>query len=81
MYGFRGEDNVILNLIAATRLKKLGTGSYLPLCTRLDTEETTWWIFGTGMLSHSCLLGDSSCSDGLLRQIFHFMMCQMLLLG
>ncbi len=49
------------------------------VCKRLGSEETSCWSFERGMLSHSCLTYDSSCSTvlGLLCQIFCFMIGQM----
>ena len=35
------------------------------VCKHLGTEETSCWTSGRGMLSHSCLMEDSSCSAAL----------------
>ena len=77
------QDQLILNLMASTCLKKVGTGSCFPLCgissfnnicKHLGAEETSCWSFGRGTLSHSCLKEDSSCSaiPGLLWFYFVF---------
>lgn len=49
------------------------------LCKHLATEETSW-IFGRGILSHSCLMEESICST-ILCWIFHFVMHQMFSVG
>ncbi len=79
--------------MASTHLKKVGTRPCLPLCgipssfitvcKRLGTEETSCSSLGIGMLSHSCLIQASSCSTvlGLLCRIFLFMMRQMFSMG
>ncbi len=84
---------MILNFMASTHLKKVGTMPCLPLCAspllfitvckRLGTEETSCSSLGIGMLFHSCLIQASSCSTvfGLLCRIFLFMMRQMFSMG
>ncbi len=79
--------------MASTHLKKVGTRPCLPLCgipssfitvcKRLGTEETSCSSLGIGMLSHSCLIQASGCSTvlGLLCRIFLFMMRQMFSMG
>ncbi len=79
--------------MASTHLKQVGTRPCLPLCgipssfitvcKRLGTEETSCSSLGIGMLSHSCLIQASSCSTvlGLLCRIFLFMMRQMFSMG
>ncbi len=90
---FYGKNKLILNFMASTHLKKVGTRPCLPLCgipssfitvcKRLGTEETSCSSLGIGMLSHSCLIQASSCSTvlGLLCRIFLFMMRQMFSMG
>lgn len=70
-------------LMAATQLKKVGTGPYLLLCSILSllttvckhmgTKESSCWTFGREMF-RSWLIWDSSCSTVLGLFIFHFVM-------
>ena len=55
----------------------------MTVCKHLGIEETSCWTFGRGMLLHSCLISDSSCSTvlDLLHQILNFMMLQMYSVG
>ena len=79
--------------MAATRCKKVVTEAFLPLCyinfplttlsKRLGTEETNFWSFSGGILSHSCLMYSLSCSTvrDLHCCILHFIMLHTFSMG
>ena len=89
MRDFAGKYQLLLNLMAAACLRKVVTGldyhyiaSLLILTTVfkcLGTEETSWWTLGGEILSHPCLIYDSSWSavKGRLCPILLFMMLLM----
>ena len=68
------EKYELFNLMASAHLKKVGAGLCFLLCCaaspllltsvckHLGTEVTSCRTFGRGMLSHTCLILDSSCS-------------------
>jgi len=53
------------------------------LTKRLGTEETNFWSFSDGILSHSCLMYSLSCSTvrGLRCRILRFIMCHTFSMG
>ncbi len=89
-----GKNKLILNFMASTHLKKVGTRPCLPLCGILPSSFynslQTSGDWGDKLLKfrnrnvvHSCLIQASSCSTvlGLLCRIFLFMMRQMFFYG